>query len=106
MKMSPCLTCTRVENPADCENKNCQVWRQWFISRWDRMRSFPRQLRQDREPEPAGVPLGGRHYAAPHQVTRYLETDPCESCLCPRDLCTTPCRVCLHWEDARKEVLG
>ena len=105
MKSSPCLTCTRVVDPANCENKNCQVWRQWFIGRWDRLRGLSRQLRQTCQPEPAGVPLGGRHYASPDQVTRYLETDPCRSCPCPRDLCATPCRVRLRWEDARNEVL-
>lgn len=104
MKISPCLTCSRVENPQKCENKNCNVWRQWFISSWDQMRSFPRQLRQDREPVPVGVPLGGRRYAAPHETLRYLETDPCEGCLCPRDLCATPCRVRLNWERAGNEV--
>ena len=103
MKMSPCVTCNRVMSPANCENKNCQVWRQWFISRWDQLRSYPRQ-QQDRAPEPVGVPLGGRHYAAPHQVQAYLKSDPCEICLCPRDLCVTPCRARMVWEEARKET--
>ena len=103
MKLSPCVSCTRVENPANCENKNCQVWRQWFIGRWDQLRAYPR-LQQEQPPKPAGVPLGGRHYAAPHQVRAYLETDPCENCCCPKDLCDTPCRVRKDWDAARNEV--
>lgn len=102
MNISPCLTCVRVANPTECDNKNCHVWRQWFISSWDRMRGYPRQVRNDRPAEPVGVPLGGRHYAAPHETLRYLRTDPCEGCLCPRDLCVTPCRARLNWEEAGK----
>ena len=34
----PCSTCTRVEDPKDCENKRCQTWRDWFIQRWEQMR--------------------------------------------------------------------
>ena len=103
MKMSPCVTCRRVKEPSDCENKNCQVWRQWFIGRWDQLRSYPRQ-QQEKPAEPLGVPLGGRHYAAPDQVHAYLKNDPCETCLCPRDLCVIPCRARIAWESARNEV--
>lgn len=104
MKNSPCQRCTRVRDPEACENKNCQAWQQWFIARWNRMRQMPRQLRQQSQPEPVGVSLGGRHYAAPHQVSHYLHTDPCHSCLCPSDLCVDPCRVRLAWEKAVREV--
>ena len=103
MKMSPCVTCNRVMSPAKCENKNCQVWRQWFISSWDQLRSCPRR-QQEKPAEPVGVPLGGRHYAAPAQVQAYLSNDPCEMCMSPRDLCITPCRARAAWETARNEV--
>lgn len=33
-KESPCLTCVRVAKPADCENKNCKDWREWWLARW------------------------------------------------------------------------
>lgn len=35
---SPCLTCTRVKDPRDCENKTCERWRRWFISWWEGVR--------------------------------------------------------------------
>lgn len=35
----PCDTCTRVENPEQCENKKCAAWRKWFIERWEAMRN-------------------------------------------------------------------
>lgn len=31
---SPCETCTRVARPDACENKNCKVWKTWFLRRW------------------------------------------------------------------------
>ena len=37
-KPSPCLTCTRVTHPEDCENKKCNDWRQWFLRRWAQIR--------------------------------------------------------------------
>lgn len=100
----PCLTCSRVKDPGNCENKNCNEWRRWFISRWDRMRAVPRQQEDARIPEHAGVPLGGHFYAAPHETVRYLTEDPCARCLCPKDLCLTPCRTRQAWDNARNEV--
>ena len=37
---SPCLTCTRVKAPENCENKCCRVWQNWFLARWDRMHGY------------------------------------------------------------------
>lgn len=104
-ELSPCLTCTRVREPRDCENKNCRVWRQWFLKRWEQLRSIPKQQMEAAKPQPLGVCVGGQTYAAPNQVENYLKKDPCNGCLCPRDLCTEPCRVKRAWEDARNEVL-
>ncbi len=36
----PCRRCKRVEDPLMCENKHCNVWRAWFVQRWDRTRSM------------------------------------------------------------------
>lgn len=36
--MKPCDTCDRVMDPANCENKCCQDWRQWWIKRWEEIR--------------------------------------------------------------------
>lgn len=38
--VSPCLTCTRVPNPADCENKQCRLWGRWFLGRWREIYGF------------------------------------------------------------------
>jgi hypothetical protein len=35
----PCLTCTRVEDPENCERKGCQAWREWFLKKWEDMRN-------------------------------------------------------------------
>ena len=34
----PCLNCTKVKEPENCENKKCQEWREWFIKWWEKMR--------------------------------------------------------------------
>lgn len=31
---SPCEGCTRVCDPAGCDNKNCKLWKAWFLRRW------------------------------------------------------------------------
>lgn len=35
---NPCLTCTRVKDPHNCENKNCREWREWFVRKWEELR--------------------------------------------------------------------
>ncbi len=101
---SPCLRCTRVKNPRDCENKNCTVWRNWFVSRWEEMRRQPRLQMETKKKEMEGVCIGGVTYALPHRVENYLENDPCKTCLVPRDLCMLPCRVKRAWTKAKEDV--
>ena len=31
--LCPCIECTRVQNPSACENKNCNIWRRWFLQK-------------------------------------------------------------------------
>ena len=31
---SPCVGCTRVACPENCENKLCKDWKAWFLGRW------------------------------------------------------------------------
>lgn len=102
-KRSPCLGCTRVPDPENCTDKKCGIWRAWFVEQWDQLRQFPRQ-KMDAPAQPLGVELGGRHYAAPHQVQAYLQKDPCDGCHCPRDLCAVPCRAKEAWDTASEEV--
>ena len=37
---SPCAHCTRVQNPAVCENKLCKDWKRWFLHRWAEIYRF------------------------------------------------------------------
>lgn len=103
-KPSPCICCTRVKDPRDCENKNCQVWRRWFIARWEALREAARE-KMEVAPEKVGVALDGKTYAAPHQVREYLHKDPCKECLCPKDLCRHPCSLKTNWLKAREDVM-
>lgn len=105
MSISPCMHCAKVPEPRQCENKECKLWRQWFVEKWNAMRAVPR-LEQEKLPrQPEGVCIGGNFYAPPHRVNSYLQKDPCKGCLCPRDLCVIPCRVKRDWEQARQDVL-
>lgn len=103
---SPCTHCTKVQDPRQCENKDCRQWQQWFIEKWNAMRVVPRLDIEKRPREPEGVCIGGKYYALPHRVDSYLTKDPCDSCLCPRDLCVIPCRVRRDWLAAREDVLS
>ncbi len=94
---SPCLICTRVKDPENCENKHCKVWRAWFLRRWSLIHRFPREAMEQAELKPVGVNVGGRVYAAPHQIEAYQKKDPCDSCLCPKDLCSSPCPMRRQW---------
>lgn len=105
MAMSPCMCCTRVGNPEQCENKECAVWRKWFTGRWDEMRLQTRLSMERVQTRPEGVNIGGTYYAPPHRVKRYLDSDPCEGCLCPRDLCVLPCKQKRQWLQARENTM-
>lgn len=96
--LSPCLSCTRVEDPENCTDKSCRIWQAWFLKKWEESRMGLRQLKET-PAQKAGVALGGRRYAAPHQVRAYLRNDPCGECLCPAGLCKSPCRRRQIWED-------
>jgi hypothetical protein len=98
----PCRGCTRVKNPAVCENKECSLWRQWFIKRWDRVHIYPRQKME--QTVPVGISIGGRRYLHPDHMREYIRNDPCKDCTCTKALCKTPCRTKLTWMNATKEA--
>lgn len=100
---SPCLTCTRVKNPGDCENKNCKVWQKWFLARWELLRRGAGQGAAPRQ-KIEGVSIGGRTYCHPDQIRKHLQEDPCESCKYPRELCSGPCRMRRTWEETKGDI--
>lgn len=98
---SPCLRCERVPEPEKCDNKECRPWRQWFLDRWELIHRYPRAQAQQAQLEPVGINIGGTVYAAPHTVRAYLSQNPCDSCVCTSDMCTSPCPERLAWESAK-----
>ena len=50
----PCTGCTRVANPAGCENKNCKVWKSWFLRRWAAIYAYGRRYGKDERNEMEG----------------------------------------------------
>ena len=97
----PCRNCTRVRNPVACDNKECQVWRQWFVERWDQMRTYPRRAMD--QTAPVGIRIGGEFYPHPDHIRQYLRHDPCQGCKCPEELCKAPCRFKINWENRIEE---
>lgn len=47
----PCLNCTRVKRPKDCNLKGCGAWKNWWIEKWDELRSkcFPGEERTEED---------------------------------------------------------
>ena len=73
MKESPCVNCQRVKDPRQCENKDCKMWRTWFVARWDYVRKCYRK-----------------------------DVDPCQGCGCPQELCFEPCIAKIQWIERGK----
>ena len=91
---SPCLDCTRVKDPKNCENKNCKEWQAWFIDRWESMRTYV-QAQMEKE----------NAVATPAKIlTTHPQgkEDPCDTCPFPKDMCHTPCLVKSAW--LKKEI--
>ena len=102
---SPCLECTRVRDPQNCENKLCKEWQAWFIDRWEAMRANVRAQAEEAPITEVGIPLGGHRYASPHRIHEYLEQDPCDRCLYPKDHCRFPCPTRFAWAQKKCEVM-
>lgn len=102
--VSPCLYCSRVKDPENCENKNCKAWKKWFLSRWDLIRGYPRQAMDQIPLKPVGVSIGGHTYCHPNQRRAYIQTDPCNTCKCPRELCSMPCQIRRAWEKVKGDI--
>ena len=39
-KLKPCLSCTRVKDPDNCESKCCPDWKAWFMNRWNMIHGY------------------------------------------------------------------
>jgi len=99
---SPCNTCKCVAYPRRCENKECQAWREWWIERWEQIRSCA-QARLNMAP--TETPARDKfQYDTPDHIRRYLQEKPCEKCQVPKDLCHGVCRSLRRWEEYRKEI--
>lgn len=94
---NPCALCSRVPCPEECENIHCNLWRRWFLARWDRMQQAARRQMNTVETVPLGVPLGGRNYAPPHRVREYRQHNPCQNCVIG-PICKEKCNIRTRWE--------
>ena len=39
----PCDTCKKVDDPEDCERKQCGKWKHWWLRRWEALRNGKEQ---------------------------------------------------------------
>ena len=102
---SPCLTCNRVRDPGNCENKLCKEWQAWFIARWEAMRVsiFNDAIRCVADPH--AITVGGHKYSHPDHVRRFLKHKPCMNCDRPEDLCKEPCALLVVWEAMKEKAV-
>lgn len=100
---SPCLSCQRVRDPGNCENKLCKEWQAWFIARWEAMRAGVRDAMQRKKTVEETISVGGHKYSHPDRVREYLEQNPCRTCACPESLCETPCAVRKAWNEQKEK---
>ena len=99
-KPSPCLTCTRVTDPQACENKRCARWRQWFMGRWALIYAYGQLYLHPLDPAASSGSIGMK---APAEDFQQTGADPCDSCICERDMCAAPCRTKRAWLREQEE---
>jgi len=46
-KENPCLHC-RVGDSKTCDNKQCELWRAWFLGRWENIHGYWKQYGKER----------------------------------------------------------
>lgn len=100
----PCRNCYQVADPVACENKDCKLWRAWFIAHWNELRKRAQKLVEMEAERSQGIPLGGRHYYHPDYLKRYFEKDPCKVCYLAQCRCEEPCGLRRNWENAKEEA--
>lgn len=100
----PCLTCQRVRDPENCENKICRDWQGWFIDRWEDMRARVILEAHGKGIEGDMISVGGTQYHHPNNVRQFLETDPCLRCPWNGGLCPGACEARNVWLEAKERV--
>ena len=101
---SPCLSCQRVRDPKNCENKLCKEWQAWFIDRWEDMRARVMLEAHGKGIEGDMISVGGTRYHHPEHIRQFLKTDPCLHCSWSGDLCPGTCETRKVWLEAKERV--
>lgn len=101
---SPCLTCVRVRDPENCENKKCKDWQAWFIDRWESMRAAAKAGSSGKHVQGTPIVVGGVKYYHPDKVREYLTIDPCFQCPWRDGLCPNPCDTREEWLASKESV--
>lgn len=93
---NPCDTCP------ECTSTNgCERWRIRYRYRQKQINAFARHLvEKNSMPEEKASWV----YLHPDEVRRYLDTNPCDACMC-REWCEDICKVRADWWEAKMVVL-
>lgn len=96
---SPCDSCPSRNGP--CPGKDCDRWQIRYRYRQKQINAYAKQLVESTAIEKRNVWT----YPRPDEVRRYLQTNPCEKCMC-RNFCKGNCAVKRKWLQAtqRKQV--
>ena len=101
-KQSPCLSCQRVRDPANCENKLCNEWRSWWIGRWECMRMTVKAIANGRGIQGNPISVGGTKYHHPDRTRDFLLVDPCLQCPWRDGLCQSTCDTKQIWIETKE----
>lgn len=96
---SPCESCPR-NNTRQCSGKDCQPWLIRYRYRQKKINAYARKLAGDIRPQSGSVWV----YPHPDEVRRYLDTDPCDSCMC-RNWCDEICPKKAAWWNDRMKII-
>lgn len=103
---SPCLTCQRVRDPKNCENKLCKEWQDWWIGWWEDMRNKVREKACGKGIAGNPISVGGTKYHHPDHVAVFLAMDPCVRCPWRDGLCPGSCETKQMWLEMEESIHG
>lgn len=93
---SPCEKCDKEYGCGGCE-----AWEIRYRYRQKQINAYAEKLSQA---VTAKLPENKFCYEHPDHVRQWLKDSPCKGCKA-EDFCNRPCKIYLHWYDARMEIV-
>lgn len=96
---NPCDKCERCTSSA-----GCQEWEIYYRYRQKQINAKARIIASRQKTADPVKNSAVFAYPHPDEARRYLDTNPCDTCMC-RDWCDQICKVRADWWDARIGIL-